>query len=73
MKPTIYGDNHLNIEGYRDSDYASDKETRKGITGMVIYLCGVPIMWKSKRQKAATPLTTESEFYAMSELCTELL
>ncbi len=40
---------------------------------MVIYLCDVPIAWKSKGQKAVTLSSTESEYYAMSELCTELL
>ena len=57
----------LNIEGY------SDKDSRKSITGMVIYLCGVPIVWKSKGLKAVTLSTTESEHYAISELCPELL
>ena len=47
--------------------------TRRSITGLVIYLCGVPISWKSKGQKAVTLSSTESEYYAMSELCTELI
>ena len=33
----------------------------------------MPISWKSKGQKAVTLSSTESEYYAMSELCTELI
>ena len=61
------------IEGYSDSDYASNKDDRKSISGMVIYLCGVPIMWKSKSQKAVTLSSTEAEYYSLSELCSELI
>lgn len=73
MNPRRNGDNLIDIEGYSDSDYAGDKDTRRSITGLVIYLCGVPISWKSKGQKAVTLSSTESEYYAMSELCTELI
>ena len=34
-----------------DSDYAGDKDTRRSVTGFVIYLRGVPISWKSRGQK----------------------
>ncbi len=40
---------------------------------MMIYLCNIPISWNSKGQKAVTLLTTESEYYVMSQLCTELI
>ena len=33
----------------------------------------MPISWRSKGQKAVTLSSTESEYYAMSELCTELI
>ena len=61
------------IEGYSDSDYASNKDDRRSISGMVIYLCGIPIMWKSKSQKAVTLSSTEAEYYSLSELCSELI
>jgi hypothetical protein len=40
------------IEGYCDSDYAGDKNTRKSIAGYAIYLFGNLIAWKSKSQKS---------------------
>jgi hypothetical protein len=66
-------DNIFTIEGYSDSDYASDKDDRKSITGMVIYICEIPVAWKSRAQKAVALSSTEAEYYALSELCTELI
>ena len=51
MNPKINGDNLIDIEGYSDSDYAGDKDTRMSITGLVTYLCGVHISWRSKGKK----------------------
>ena len=73
MKPKMNGKHLMNIEGYCDSDYAGDKDSRRSITGLVIYLCGAPVCWRSKSQRGATLSTTESKYYAMSELCSELL
>ena len=66
-------DGLLEIMGYSDADYASDKNTRRSITGLIIYLCGIPIAWRSKSQKCVTLSSTESEYYALSELCSEIL
>ena len=57
---------------YTDSDYAGDKETRKSVTGYVIYLRGVPICWKSKAQRSVTLSSTEAEFVALSEAAKEI-
>ena len=38
-----------------------------------MFLCGVPIMWRSKQQKAVTLSSTEAEFYAVSEAVKEIL
>ena len=73
MNPKINEDNLIDIEEYSDSDYAGDKDTRRSIIGLVIYLFGVPVSWRSKGQKAVTLSTTESEYYTMSELCAELI
>ena len=65
--------NIFNIKGYSDSDYAGNKDDRKSITGLIVYCGGVPIAWKSKGQKAVSLSSTESEYYAMSELCSEII
>ena len=73
MKPRVKEDTLLDIEGYCDADYAMDKDTRRSITGIIVYCSGVPICWRSRSQRGVTLSTTESEYYTMSELCSELL
>ena len=55
-----------------DSDFASDKETRISVFGYVIYFCGIPIAWRSKRMKSVVLSTTEAEYMALSEVVKEL-
>ena len=37
-----------NLVIYSDSDWAGDKENRRSISGFIMFLCGVPIVWRSK-------------------------
>jgi hypothetical protein len=60
------------LEVFSDSDYSVDKETRRIITGYVIFLDGSPILWRSRGQKSVTLLTTEAEYVAMSEAVREV-
>ena len=73
MKPRVKGNNLLDIEGYCDTDYAGGKDTRRSITVIIVYCISVPICWRSGSQRGVTLSTTESEYYAMSELCSKLL
>ncbi len=52
---------------FSDSSYADDKETRLSVTGYILYLCGVPICWRSKSQKTVSLSSTEAEWIALSE------
>lgn len=61
------------IKGYCDSDYAGDKDSRISVTGFVIYVCGIPISWRSKAQKSVTLSSSEAEYVAISEVCAEIL
>ena len=73
LNVTRNDDNIFNIQGYSDSDYAGNKDDRKSITGIIVYCAGVPIAWKSKGQKAVSLSSAEGEYYAISELCTEII
>lgn len=57
---------------YSDSDFAGDKEQRISVSGYILYLCGVPISWKSKGQKSVALSSTEAEYVAMSEAVKEI-
>jgi hypothetical protein len=56
-----------NMVVYTDSDWVGDKEDRRIVSGYVIFLLGLPILWKSKLQKSVTLLSSEAEYFAMSE------
>jgi len=53
--------------GYADSDWGSDRETRRSITGMIILLAGAAILWKTRFQPTIALSSTEAEFVAGSD------
>jgi len=61
------------LKAFSDSDFAGDTETRKSVSGFVIYLCGVAISWRSKGQKSVSLSSTEAEYMAISEVAMEIL
>ena len=56
-----------NLVSFSDSDWAGDKDNRRSINGFIIFLCGVPIVWRSKQQKTVALSSSEAEFVAISE------
>jgi hypothetical protein len=72
MKPT-YDGIAVKVEAYVDSDYAGDRDNRRSITGYMVYFCGSLIAWKSKQQGGVTLSSSEAEYYAISDVATELL
>jgi histone deacetylase 1/2 len=52
---------------FTDSDYASDPETRRSVSGYIIYVHGVPVCFRSKGQKCVTLSSCEAEWIALSE------
>jgi hypothetical protein len=72
IEPKIDNKLSWNLNVYTDSDWAGDKETRKSVTGFIIFFCSVPIFWKSKAQKAVALSSSEAEYYAMAEAAKEI-
>ena len=72
MKPNADGMEDWKLTSFSDSDWASDRENRKSISGFVLYLCRVPISWKNKAQKAPTLSLSEAEYVALSEAAKEV-
>ncbi|KAM1147908.1 hypothetical protein ACFX19_040240 [Malus domestica] len=56
----------FNITAYSDSDWAADINTRRSITGFVVYLGTNPISWQSKKQSTVSRSSTEAEYKALA-------
>jgi hypothetical protein len=62
----------VDISCYVDADWAGCAETRRSTTGYILYVCGAPLSFYSKRQKSVTVSSTEAEVYALSEALSEV-
>jgi hypothetical protein len=63
----------IEVTAISDSDYAGDPESRKSVSGYIVYVNGCPIAWRSRQQKPTGLSSCESEYYAMTEAATELV
>jgi transposase InsO family protein len=61
------------LVGYSDADYASDKDSRKSVTGYVFILGNCVISWASKKQATVALSTAESEYMALSATAQEAI
>jgi len=61
------------LYGYCDSDWGSDLDTRKSVTGIAIFVNGNLINWSSRGQKTVSLASSHAEYVAISEICRELL
>jgi hypothetical protein len=61
------------LVGWVDSDFGSDVDSRKSMTGFLMSLNGGPISWKSSRQGGVTLSSSEVEFVATSQAGQEVV
>ena len=61
----------LQVEGYSDSDYATDMDKRRSVTGYAFKFTGNTVSWKSCLQSVVALSTTEAEYMAMNEAAKE--
>jgi hypothetical protein len=52
------------ITGYCDSDWGSDPNDRRSVTGYAFVMCGGAVSWQSKRQKSIALSSVEAEYMA---------
>ena len=62
----VYGDpsSGTTLKGFADADWATDKDTRRSVTGYVFELGGAAITWNSKLQPTVALSTSEAEYMA---------
>ena len=61
------------VIAFCDSDFAGDKNNRKSVTGYGIYIMGCLVAWKSRGQKTVSLSSSEAEYLAIADVCTEIL
>jgi hypothetical protein len=66
-------DGNTDLLAYSDSDWGSDSDERKSVTGYVLLLQGGAISWNSRRQQTIALSTTEAEYMALSSTTQEVL
>jgi hypothetical protein len=62
-----------NLIAYADADWGSDLETRRSVSGWVVFLNGGPVAWRVKRQQTVATSSAESELYSLGDCIKELL
>jgi hypothetical protein len=62
----------LKVYAYVDSNYATNKENRKSVTGFVLTIGGCLVSYCSKSQPSVTLSSTEAEYVAASMCATEV-
>lgn len=59
--------------GYSDATLASDRTSKRSVSGYVFTINGTPVSWKTKLQRTVALSTTESEFQALSDASREAI
>ena len=61
------------INSYSDSDWAGDQDSRKSVTGGLVYVFGSLVVSISKRQKNITKSSAEAEYGAVSTVASNVI
>ncbi|KAL7526613.1 hypothetical protein ACHAWF_001850, partial [Thalassiosira exigua] len=73
FEPTFEKGKPWQLVLFTDSDYAGDPESRRSVSGYILYVCGVPIIWRSKLQRSVTLSSSEAEWVSLSEAVKEVI
>ncbi|CAL9238501.1 unnamed protein product [Arabidopsis halleri] len=68
---TFTRSDHMNIEGFCDSDYATDRDRSRSVSGYVFQVGGNTVSWRSSLQHVVALSTTEAEYMALTEAAKE--
>jgi hypothetical protein len=60
-------DGPIPVSVWSDADWASDKATRRSVSGYLVTIGKSPVSWGSKRQHTVAMSSCESEYMALSE------
>ncbi|GMF22860.1 unnamed protein product [Phytophthora lilii] len=66
-----YGQLGRQLVAYSEADWAGKGDERGLVSGVMLLLCGAPVMWCSTFQKTVTLSSTEAEYMALSDCVKE--
>ena len=72
----LYGESkhgEVTLKGFADADWATDKDTRRSVTGYVFEVGGAAVTWNSKLQPTVALSTSEAEYMAASAATQEAI
>ncbi|GMF29881.1 unnamed protein product [Phytophthora fragariaefolia] len=55
------------LVAYSDADRAGTRDDRRSVSGMMVMMCGAPVVWRSTFQKTVALSSTKAEYMALSE------
>ena len=65
-------DSSIKVDVFSDSDWGTNPDTRRSVTGYVVMIAGGPTIWQSKLQKTVALSSCEAELYALCEATKEI-
>ena len=67
----VYREGNLQVNGYTDASFQSDKDDCRSQSGYVFVMNGAAVIWKSSKQETTADSTTEAEYIAASDATKE--
>ncbi|XP_074266507.1 uncharacterized protein LOC141589782 [Silene latifolia] len=68
----LRSDSDLQVSGWCDSDYAGCPQTRRSVSGWIVFLGASPISWKTKKQQTVSLSSAEAEYRSIANVLCEL-
>ena len=66
------GADQSGLIGYSDADWGENRDNRRSTTGYVFLMADGAVTWTSRMQKTVARSSTEAEYMALSEACSEI-
>ncbi|MCZ6913505.1 MAG: Ty1/Copia family ribonuclease HI, partial [Rickettsia endosymbiont of Ixodes persulcatus] len=61
------------LEAYTDADWANCEDSRKSVSGYLVFWNGNVISWKSKKQSTISLSSTEAEYKSIGDVTKEIM
>ncbi|RAW24370.1 hypothetical protein PC110_g19204 [Phytophthora cactorum] len=70
---TYDGRQGTQLVAYADEDWAGNRDDRRSVSGIVLVMCGAPVVWRSSFQKTVALRSTDAEYMALRDIVKEVV